>query len=356
MRERDRKVLELEKALAGEKKKREGADAKLKEVKIKADAEAQKVQQATQDLQVQANAAQNEAQRAKNHLAALEGQAGHKEEELVSQLEQCRNNLGRVAEEYGRLASVTVPIQDHRRLKYEYAALSIHALRLERKLANTEGQVVELVNLIRHTKEQNAFLSVQWQDARDEIAFYARALRDTTADVAHYQPLVDRELEEEVACMGRALLNSQKEMHEQHISEQEISQELYRLMCGQLLFTYSALDKALTGEQQVVQCQTAELTGATAARNTLISQLDTLREEYEDALRRLDTTNTDLESAKSDSEVAKQRADKAEAAMRITTTQHKEALQKEREATQRLAATTQMTKMSEEGLRAEVEQ
>jgi hypothetical protein len=42
--------------------------------------------------------------------------------------------------------------------------------------------------------------------------------------------------------------------------------------------------------------------------------------------------------------------------MRAEGTKNREALQREREATQRLAAAAQIAKMSEEGLRAEVEQ
>jgi len=52
MRERDRKIAELEKALAGEKKKREGADAKLKEVKAKLTRKLRS-RQTTQDLEGQ---------------------------------------------------------------------------------------------------------------------------------------------------------------------------------------------------------------------------------------------------------------------------------------------------------------
>ena len=52
IRERDRKIAELENsALTGERKKREAVDERLKEVKAKVDEEARKVCQTTQGLE-----------------------------------------------------------------------------------------------------------------------------------------------------------------------------------------------------------------------------------------------------------------------------------------------------------------
>src|SRR5882757_1591850 len=61
MREKDKKIAELEKALAGEKRKREGIDARLAEVNAKADEETQKARQTAQDLQKQLDDARSSA-------------------------------------------------------------------------------------------------------------------------------------------------------------------------------------------------------------------------------------------------------------------------------------------------------
>jgi hypothetical protein len=356
MRERDRKIAELEKALAGEKKKREGADAKLKEVKAKADEEAQKVRQTTQDLEGQVDEARNEARRAQSSLANLEGRAENKEEELLTQLEQHRFVLGRVAEEYARLASVTVPVAEHSHLKHEHAALSLHTLRIERKLANSEAQAVELANLIRHTKEQNGFLSTQLKDAQDAVVFYSQALKDATVNNAPPHATVDRMLDKKAAAIDQELRNSERRIQELSRSDIEASLQFYRLICEQLLLTYSATDEALVVEQQASQRQTAELSGAVATRDNLATQLEAITMEHESAKQLLAAANTALAQARADSEATEQQMVIVEERMRAEGAKNREALQKERESAQRLTAAAQMSKMSEDGLRAELEQ
>ena len=355
VRERDRKIVELEKALAGEKKKREGVDAKLKEVKTKADEDVQKARQATQSLQGQVNQARNDAQRAQSSLANMEGKAEHKEEELLLQLEQHRCALGRVAEEYGRLASVTVPVAQFTRLKHEHAALNIHTLRLERKLANSEAQVVELANLVRSTEEQNGFLSAQLQDAQFAVAFNSRALQDAGKDFAIHNTM-ERSLDDKAAVIEQDIRSSERHTQELRRSDDETCREFYRLTCDQLLFVYSAAEKTLLAEQQVVQQQTVELSDTKAMRDSLASQLETIRAEYEDTQLQLGTANVALEKARAETEATEQQMVVVEERMRTEGTKNREALQNEREAAQRLAATVQATKMSEEGLKAEVEQ
>jgi chromosome segregation ATPase len=355
VRERDRKIAELEKTLAGEKKKREAADAKLKEVKTKADEEVQKIRQATRGLQGQVDDARNETRRAQSSLADIEGLAQHKEDELVSQLEQRRSMLGRVAEEYGRLASVTVPIVKHLRLKDEHAALNIHTLRLERKLANSEAQVTELAHLVRYVKEQNEFLSVQLRDTQDALAFYSQALKDAAKDTTLHT-IIDGMFGKGVTVIDQELRDSEQRIQELRKSDDKAFRELYRLTFDQLLFSYSAADKALMAEQQVAQRQAAELAGTIATRDNLASQLETIRVEHGRVQGLLATTNAALEKARADNETTEQQMVVVEERMRAEGAKNREALQREREASQRIAAAAQITKMSEEGLRAEIEQ
>jgi predicted nucleic acid-binding Zn-ribbon protein len=356
MREGDRKIAELEKALAGEKKKKEGADARLKEIKAKADEEVQNIRQTSRGLRVQVDDARSEARRAQTSLANLEGQAGSKEEDLLSQLEQHRYLLRRVAEEYGRLASVTVPVAEHSRLKHEHTALNLYTLRVERKLANSEAQAVELANLIRHTKEQNEFLSAQLKDTQNAIAFYSQALRDTTDNAAATFATVDRTVDMNVAVLDQELRNTEQMVHKLRIFDIETSLEFYRLTSEQLLLTYSAADKALVTEQQIAQRQTAELSGAVTTRDNLAAQLEAITAEHESVKQLLAAANTALAKAKADTETTAQQMVIVEERMRAEGAKNREALQKVHEAAQRLAATVQITKMSEEGLRAELEE
>lgn len=356
LRERDKKITELEKTVTLERKKREGADAKLKEVKAKADEEVGEVRQAIQGLQERLDEARAEAHRTQSSLAMAEGRAGHKEEELMAQLEQYRAILGRVAEEYGRLASVTVPSQDHSHLKQEYTMLNVRTLRLERKLANSEGQVVELANLVRQVKDQNALLAGQLRDAEDAVIFYSQALEDATqAALVHHRSSCHT-LDQEVAIIDQECHESERQVQTAYLSQSEACCEFYRLGCDQLLSLYSAVDHAWTEEQQVVQRQTVDLTAAITTRDSLISQLEVVRAEHEGARQELTAASAALQDAIADQATIEHRLQEVEVQMQAEAVKNKEALQKERDIAQRTAAAAQMAKMSEEGLRAEVEQ
>ena len=87
---------------------------------------------------------------------------------LLAQLEQHRSLLGKVAQEYTRLAFITVTTSIHSGVKAESTTLQMHVLCLECKLANSEEQVVELVNLIQQTTELNAFLAQRLRDVEEE--------------------------------------------------------------------------------------------------------------------------------------------------------------------------------------------
>lgn len=353
VRDKDRKIVELEKALAGEKKKREGSDGKLKEVTEKSNEEAQKLRQASQELQLQLDEARKEAQKAQSSLAAMKGHSGDKEEQLVTQLEQCRSLMARVADEYGRLASVTVPVHVHSHLKQNHAALELRTLRLERKLTNSEAQVVELANLIRQTEERSEQLGAELRDAQVAVAFYSQVLSD--GGVLH-QPSLDRGLEDEILGITQVLHDSEIQVRDVNEAYHRLLHRWYQSECNQLLLSCSIADRAVLQEQQTVQRQTVELAGAVAARDSLMSQLDSLRGEMEATQQQYIAANSALADARLDNATLTQKVGELEENIRVKSAHHKEALRKEKETAQRLTATTQMTKMSEEGLRAEVEQ
>ncbi|KAI6040329.1 hypothetical protein EDC04DRAFT_1535324 [Pisolithus marmoratus] len=175
VRERDKKVAELERAVAAEKRKREMLESCLQDIKDKADEEATKLRSDTKRLQLQLETTQKESQQA---ISDTRAKTASREEALMDQLEQCKVALSCVAEQYGHLASTTVLAKTHEALKTENVELRMLTLRLERKLANAEGQVAELVHLIRRTQEQNTSLTQQLEETEEEASFYAEALRD----------------------------------------------------------------------------------------------------------------------------------------------------------------------------------
>ena len=161
LKERDRKIAELEKALATEKRRKDAAEAKLLEIKGGVDAEVRQAQATTKGLDAELRAAKAESEQAKSSLAAAKAAATGTEEELLVQLEQHRQLLSRVADQYGRLASGTISRMEHERVRSHSRALQFRVARLERKLANSEDQVMDLASLIRSTTDQNKLLSAE---------------------------------------------------------------------------------------------------------------------------------------------------------------------------------------------------
>ena len=129
MRERDRKIAELEKSLTAEKKRRELYESKLSDVNSKAGVELQTTKDTVKTLEAELRAARSETQKAKDSLATLQAENDDSEEDLLIQLEQHRRMLSRVAEEYGRLASSTVPQSQIRQTenRIEPQAASYHS-------------------------------------------------------------------------------------------------------------------------------------------------------------------------------------------------------------------------------------
>jgi chromosome segregation ATPase len=349
VRERDRKIVEMEKALAGERKRREGVETRLAEIKGKGDGEVQEVKIRAKELEELAEEARGEVREVNAELAALQAQSSDEREQLVLQLEQSRELLARAAEEYGRLASSSVQLAKHSRAKRDRAVLEIQVLRLERKLANAEGQVVELVSLLRHTKDENAFLRECLRGAEAEVGWCWENLKRDPAETSHTVGL-------DVAIVEEEIRNAEGRIMEARVLGSEWSCETYRLTSEALLFHYSILDKDLaTRETQAVTLST-DLLDAHAARDTAVSELEAIRREHSTAQQRIAEMAVALAESGAQVEMLRGTLDEVEARIREDGVETKAELKRDREIAQKLAATVQKHKVAEDALRAEIDQ
>ena len=332
VKEREKRIGELEKALGGENKKREEMEARMKLV----DEELHKARQTTRGLQTQLDDTRSDARRVQASLAKEDKAKEQQQQDLLSHY---RSLLTRVTTEYAHLASTTAPLSQYTSLKLSHAALEMHTARLERKLANSEAQAVELACLVRQTKEWNGVLEVLLQDAWEEARFYARALGDASeADVRND---VDGALDGTVAVIDNQLRDYERRAQESHRAEAEARTEFYRLTSEHLLHFYSTTDTALQASHQTLQHQTAELTTALTAHDALAAQLTALRTAHNDTQQRLGK--------------AEQRVVELEERVKAEAAKSKEVLGKEKEGAKRTVTALQVAKMAEDGLRAEVE-
>ncbi|RDB16797.1 hypothetical protein Hypma_002648 [Hypsizygus marmoreus] len=353
LRERDRRIAELEKTSAGEKKKRELVESRLQEIKGKGDDELQAARTAKQKLEALVRTTQAEAQNAQSALASLEEEACDKEETLLAQLEHHRSLVRQVAEEYSRLAASTVPSTLHTLLKHQHATSQMQTIRLERKLANAEGQVVELANLIRQTKEQNIFLSQSLNEANDENDYYSRALLDATS-VPHPEPEIA--LTDALDSINGEIVRSRHDIYAIESRSHELSSQFYRLACGNLIFEYSVAEKQLREAQDAAQQHASSLASALASHEAIAARLERLQQERAVLEEQLKTATGQVDAFRSSSESLTRQIAELEDKMAEAAAHSDAALKKERDVVHRLSTTVQNCRTAEEALRAEIEQ
>ncbi|EPQ56968.1 hypothetical protein GLOTRDRAFT_137420 [Gloeophyllum trabeum ATCC 11539] len=350
VRQRDRTIADLERSLSMERKKREAAEAKAQEAKSKVDARIDEVRAQVSKLQDELNLAQSECLQKD---AAL-GEAEDEQENLCQRLEQTTLLLSRVAAEYGRLASSTVHRSEHDKLKHEHASLQIRAARLERKLANSEAQVVELANLVRYTKENNMFLSTYLRDIEKEAALYAQLLQEWNS--SSRCPISDERLEDDVRAAVFALQDDEKEALRICSATDRHFCDLYKEMVHDLVEAFSTSDSDLAEQRAATQQLQTQLSAATEARGRLDTELDALRKEHAMAQEDVTRLKTCLDELRASEEAAQQELEKRGAEMKAKIAETEKRVSVEKEAAQRLAVALQQAQLAEQALQAEVEQ
>ena len=344
VRERDRRIAELEKALSGEKKKRELVEGKLAEVRSKVDGEVSEARAATSQLEAQLQSARAEAHDARAALDDVRVNAIEREEEMLEMLEQHKAVLARVAQEYGQLASRTVSQAIHSRVRHEADALRLRVSRLERKLANSEEQVVELAHLIRQTKDENGFLAGQLREAQEEAAQHSirlRAAEDERCEEARVHP----ELEGEVERFGVELHDAERAKQEAIRADLTSWADAHRLRADSLLQHATGLATALDHADEQARQDASALSASSAQHASLQNAHDILRAQHVDAQEQL--ARASAAQAALAREVEDAAAERARA---------EQALQREKDAARRLASTVQQHRAAEDALREEMDQ
>ncbi|KAJ7647406.1 hypothetical protein FB45DRAFT_734139 [Roridomyces roridus] len=287
VREKDRLIADLQKAVAAEREKRELEKA-----------ESQQVQSQLQEETRQQHS-------------------------LIDQLEQHRQLLTRASEEYGRLVQKTVLASVHSQLKHEHGLSLMRTWRLERKLANSEGQITELVNLIRHAKDTNAVLARQVDDLREECGFYAAQVT-LSQEPPQLAPLY--------SDLCAAVHDSNETRRVLHETDRSLL-ELYHLTCRDLADAH--LGACLEREQQRLALQDAQ-----SRRDALETESAKLRQDRDAVIQRLDEAVASLARAERDNLEYEQKI---------------QAAANDRNTLQQLTETVKRNRMTEDGLRAEIQ-
>jgi hypothetical protein len=349
LRDKDRRIAELEKSLRTEQRRREAADARVAELQGAADAVGKKMAADKDELAKRLESVEAESVQARHELEETKDS----ESVLLDQLEAFKTMLGTAAEQYGRLVSITVSAPEHARLKIEHAALQMRHARLERRLANSEDQVQELAHLIRQTKEHSHLLSCQLRDAEAHARVSSRSLKEVIRDDPAL-PVFDTP--SALYAVGEALHRDRTEERDLELELTTATGELWRCQAQDLLQAYSSADRALIKLEANIQARHTAISEVVATRNTLSSELDALRTELNE-MKRL---RTQAEAATQEAQIAKANAMKEVEDMKQIQLKRESAnevaLHKEKEATRRSTTALQKSKLAEEALQSEIEQ
>ena len=350
MRERDRKIAELEKSLTAEKKRRELYESKLSDVNSKAGVELQTTKDTVKTLEAELRAARSETQKAKDSLATLQAENDDSEEDLLVQLEQHRRMLSRVAEEYGRLASSTVPKVKFDKLKIESNLKQLRIIRLERKLANTEGQVTELAHLVRSTNDESTFLSHRLKEVEREASLYRSLLHDSRDDF----PIHDYRIPDEVTSGLYEVL--QDKLHIQQFVNETLRSwaDLHRLRTSQLLLHSSSLLRHVDDREHQLHTQTSQLTSMERKQKSLQDTLSQLQAEKETFSSQLAESATALALAQGESAHAKKQLEETQNNAKAEVEKARSMLAQQKQIAQKASVTAQEAQVAEYALQEEI--
>ncbi|KAF8264585.1 hypothetical protein EI94DRAFT_1738064 [Lactarius quietus] len=322
LKERERRITELEKAVSTEKKRREDVESKLRDVVSAKTAEETKRSSESVKARSQLEQAQAEIAKVRAELDSNRTNGETEKEELVAQLGCLRDMLGQAATHYGKLVSETASKAAYDRLRREHNSLQFHSFRLERKLVNSEAQVAELAGLIRQSKETNDFLESQLCSAEDERNLY-QALEDFGKDL--------------------------------HIGDRHLT-SAYAELNSQLVSSCTATRTELNAELLKSQMQAIELQTAKMIHDGIIADLNVARAELEATCKQLVETSDSLDVAKGREIALTQEVKNVKFQSKEQATAHRQALQNEKDLVSKLTTSLRQSKVAEDELRTEIDQ
>ncbi|KAH9485315.1 hypothetical protein JR316_0002223 [Psilocybe cubensis] len=351
LKDRDRRIAELERLVQSEKKKRELAESKIQESKRLLEEESNMIKTNTAHLEVLVKEAQSEAQTTKDRLSEVENEAASREDALVQRLEQHCYLLNTVVEQYGNLVSQSVSSSKHCRLQQDYDTLQIRQFRLERKLANSEAQVVELAHLIRQIKSENTLLhQLVSETLRDNSSLTAF---DYTTPVGS-----DANLWSQSAIWDTDTANLEQSLeHAKSDANLQMSlADFYRTQIEELRQASSILHDDYTELQNIAQQRASDLSSTLASHEAMATRLESIQKEKTQHDEQLKSAMSTVDNLTATVAVLEAKLSETQEDMRKTAAQHAVLLKKEKDTVARLTSTVQKNRIAEDVLRAEIEQ
>lgn len=349
IRDRDRKIVEFEKSLQAEKRRRELLECKNQDTKRLFEEQIHNARLELQEKETTLQKAKEESQLSNEKLRQIAATNACQEADLLQQLEHHRFLLGTVAQQYGALASQSASLVQYNRLEQNYRALQCQQYHLERKLANSEEQVVELAHLIRQVKDANVELDQQLQDALEAVDLLLKmdislGHQPEPDDLTRTLMDIDKNIQEERAQLAYILRDTEA-----------LLSAYYHLKADQIQLASKVLVREHTEALTLAEQHEADLSSALASHEAIAARLESTQRERIADHEALQQATTEVALLRSSAAVLEVQLAESRRRLEEIDSVHVAALKKEKHAIQRLTTTLQRNHMAEEGLRGEID-
>ena len=349
LRERDKRIAELEKSVANEQRRNEVLEGKLLESKGRSQQELDEARRTISNLRSKVVVAEEDV------VLARTG-AGQREEELIAQLESARAIVQQVAEQYGRLASSTVSKASYDTIKQENYTLQLNAIRLQRKFAVADSEADEMVNLLKASRDQNRTLEHVLRGVWADLDEHAEALLDSETLFAVGQTLSNECIELESHLANIALDESKRrtEAIYSQLSSVKLFAHWYKTLGRTLLHDYSLACTELSAVAEENKAHQNAITVATTHVSTLSTQLEAAKLQTESIQRQAVELSDELGVARTREVSLKEEVVRREKDIKAEKQTAKERLEREKEMVRQLQTSMERQRFAEDEMRNEI--
>jgi chromosome segregation ATPase len=355
--ERDSKSAALtnaEKRLGSETRRREVADAKVKELTSKLETEGKEhksTRRRMTDLEQQLQQCKSQLEATQTQVQQTQTSRGVLSTSLELQLRQAQELLRQATAAYGLLAQSTVPQEKFEEERQAACQARFRIARLERKLAEREKQAEELVWFTRQAAEEKAFLSRCLASSDEAFRSLQASLSATSPedDSSTLRLIVDAlgiELEEKTFAL--ALVKAERDYWQES--------EHYRwIRLVDLVQEYSSLGShaaSLEASQGAITERAASLEGQAQVARV---EADSIRQRSRDAEKQAARIQTRLEESEAEKVKLRSQLEEVETVLGEKAQTVEEALRNEQKKTRDLAQTVKEKMAAEKALIEDVE-
>lgn len=347
LRERDKRIAELEKFVADEEKRNQVLEGKLLESRGRTQQELDEARKTISSLRSRVVVAEE-------HIASARTGAGQREEDLIAQLESARTMVQRVAEEYGRLASSTVPKANYDAVKRENLTLQLNVSRLQRKFAIADSEVHEMVDLLKVSRDQSRALEHILRGVWADLDSHTDFLSDTLLVVDDIPPNEYARLESLLLSVALDESTRRADTIAAQLTSTELFVHWYKTLGRTLLHDYSLACTELSAAAEENQAHQNATTVATTHVSTISTQLEAAKLQTDSIRRQAVELSEQLEVGKAREASLKDEMTKREKDVKAEKQAAKERLQREKEMVNHLQTSMERQRFAEDEMRSEI--